>query len=50
MTPSQTLASSAEKPQSVQEQRGSTFGVVAIILSALFLAGVFAVMARKKEI
>jgi uncharacterized protein YkwD len=49
MTPSQTSTPSAEKPQGVQEQRGSTFGVVAIIISALFLAGVFAVMARKKE-
>lgn len=37
-------------PPSFQEQRGSTLGVVAIIVSALFLAGVFAVMARKKGV
>ncbi|MFN8433215.1 MAG: LysM peptidoglycan-binding domain-containing protein [Anaerolineales bacterium] len=49
-TPSQTLTPVAETAQTVQDQRGSTFGIVAIILSALFLAGVFAVMARKKEI
>lgn len=47
-TPSQTPPL-VETPQNFQNQRGSKFGVVAIIVSALFLAGVFAVMARKKE-
>ncbi|MFN8399180.1 MAG: LysM peptidoglycan-binding domain-containing protein [Anaerolineales bacterium] len=46
-TPSQTPPV-VETPQNFQNQRGSKFGVVAIIVSALFLAGVFAVMARKK--
>jgi len=49
-TPSLTSIPLTATPQSFQEQRGSTFGVVAIIFSALFLAGVFAVMARKKEV
>ncbi|HNO95278.1 MAG TPA: LysM peptidoglycan-binding domain-containing protein, partial [Anaerolineales bacterium] len=49
-TPAQTLLPLMETPQNSQNQRGPTFGVTAIILSALFLAGVFAVMARKKEI
>ena len=49
-TPSRTMTPLAEAPQTFQEQRGSRFGVVAIIISALFLAGIFAVMARKKEV
>lgn len=50
VTQSQTPSALAETPQNIQEQRGSTFGVVAIIVSAFFLAGVFAVMARKREV
>jgi uncharacterized protein YkwD len=50
VTPSQTATPLAEATQSHQGQRGSTFGIVAIIFSALFLAGVFAVMARKKDV
>lgn len=49
VSPPQTPIGVTEKPQSFQQQRGSTFGVAAIIISALFLAGIFAVMARKKE-
>lgn len=49
VSPSQTPIGVTEKPQSFQQQRGSTFGVAAIIISALFLAGIFAEMARKKE-
>ncbi|MBI2333847.1 MAG: LysM peptidoglycan-binding domain-containing protein [Chloroflexi bacterium] len=49
-TPSQTPFPVTATPQSLQEQPGSAFGVVAIIISALFLAGVFAVMAHKKEV
>lgn len=36
--------------QNFQEQPGSAFGVTAIIISALFLAAVFTVMARKKDV
>jgi uncharacterized protein YkwD/LysM repeat protein len=49
-TPSQIPTLLAETTQSFQGQRGSTFGVVAIIVATLFLAGVFTVMARKKEV
>lgn len=48
--PSQTPTGLTEKTQSLQQQRGSAFGVVAIIVSALFLAGLFAVMARKRDV
>lgn len=48
--PSQTPTGLMEQAQNFQDQRGSAFGVAAIVISALFLAGVFAVMARKKEI
>jgi len=52
VTPSQTFIPTARTgtPQDFQEQRGSMFGVVAIAISALFLAGVFAMMARKRDI
>lgn len=52
VTPSQTVKylTATKSPASFQDERGSTFGVAAIAISALFLAGVFAVMARKKEI
>ena len=49
-TPSPTPISLTTTPQSFQEQPGSAFGVVAIIVSALFLAAVFAVMAQKKDV
>lgn len=47
--PSQTPIPASLTPKSVQEQQGEKFGIIAIALSALFLAGVFAFMTRKKE-
>lgn len=49
-TPSLTPPPDSLPVKSSQEQQGTTFGVVAIAISALFLAGVFAFMARKKEV
>lgn len=50
VTPSPTSTLTAATPQNFEKERGSTLGVVAIIFTALLLAGVFAVMARKKEL
>lgn len=50
VTPSPASTLTAATPQNFNGERGSTLGVAVIVVSALFLAGVFAVMARKRDV